>query len=75
MSTLSSAILAVFPPKTPHCIAKNMCCLWRKKENMTKAQELNLHLLGWIHVSTVHVSEFLFTQAVVVVIVICMRKN
>lgn len=42
---------------------------------MTKAQELNLHLLGWIHVCTVHVSEFLFTQAVVVVVVICMLKN
>lgn len=41
---------------------------------MAKAQEPNLHLVGWVCVHTVHVSEFLFTQAVVL-IVICMLKN
>lgn len=60
--------------KSQHCIAGKLSSLWRERENVAKAQEPNLHLLGWVRVHTVHVSEFLFTQAVVVV-VICMLKN
>lgn len=41
--------------------------------DVAKAQEPNMHLLDWAHVHRVHVSEFLFTQAVVLV-VICMLK-
>ena len=76
MSTVSSAMLAVslFSLKSQRCIAGKLNSLWRKRENVAKAQELHLRLLGWVPVYTVHVSKFLFTRAVELV-VICMLKN
>lgn len=64
----------MFSLRSQHCIAGKLSSLWRKRENVGKAQEPNLHLVGCIHVHTVHVSVFLFTQAVVLV-VICMLKS
>lgn len=40
---------------------------------MTQVWELNLHLLIWVRIHVVHVSELLFTQ--VAVVVTCMLKK
>lgn len=69
MSTVSTS-LYIFPEKS----ALHSCQVELFMEEEAKARGPNLHLLGWGFVHTVHVSEFLFTQAVVLV-VICMLKN
>lgn len=73
MSTVSSAILAI----SVFSLKSQQSCkvqLLMEGENVARGQESCLYLVGWVHVHTVHVSGFLLTWAVALV-VICMLKN